>query len=196
MYNSEPKATSNSYTTYAISFEMTNNLPVLADIMSDSTAVAANTEYKVNLAGLFTDADGEALTYKYSADGINYTALEGAEYTFIQSLPGEYKLYFKANDGLADSEDVYTVTINVTNSTSNYTTNVKIPQDVTPKFYITKEFDSNKTDVLGEELTAVKGGTENGFTQYTVEIPENISQISVRGTDADSTDWGGMSFVT
>ena len=193
LYDSKPKATSNIYTTYTINYEMTNNLPALVGENSAFAEIEANNEYKINLTGLFDDADGEDLTYKYSIDGTTYQTLEDDEYVFTKSVSGEYKVYFKANDGLADSADVYTVTVSVTNSKTLYSTNVKVPQDITPEFYITgMELADDGTDTTRELLETVKGETNSGFTSYTVNIPDNISRISIRGT----SDWGGISFET
>ena len=197
LYNIEnPKVTSNPHETITINYSIVNSKPAIKGEKSAQTTIAAGDSYTVDLKNIFSDEDNDNLTFKYSADGTNYTAINGEEYTFTQNVAGEYTLYFKANDGQTDSDDVYIVTFNVTNLTTKYTTDVMLPQDITPAFYITKEFNSDKTDVLGEALTAVRGVTENGFTKYTVEIPTNISRISVRGTDEENTNWGGMSFVT
>ena len=197
MYNQEPKTTSNVYTTYTLNFSIVNNVPQLSNNAEKSDSIVAGSEYKINVDDIFVDADGDPISYKYSTDGTNYIALEGSEYTFTHNISGEYKLYFKAYDGQNDSIDVYTVTINVKNSDVLYNTLVKVPQDITPTFYITAaKAATDGTDRITETLTAQKGETKDSFTVYTVNIPDNISRMSVRAIDSENKNWGGMCFET
>ena len=57
------------------------------------------------------DADGDTLTYKYcTTPSGEYTPISGTSYSITGSIESA-TLYFKASDGKADSEDVFTVTV-------------------------------------------------------------------------------------
>ena len=86
-----------------------NTLPVLVHNQNTTLYVKAGDAFEISLVGIFRDADGDTLTYKYSSviDG-NYTSFDGTTYRAIYSGI-ESTLFFKANDGTDDSEDVYTV---------------------------------------------------------------------------------------
>ena len=86
-----------------------NTLPVLVHNQNTTLYVKAGDTFEISLVGIFRDADGDTLTYKYSSviDG-NYTSFDGTTYRAIYSGI-ESTLFFKANDGTDDSEDVYTV---------------------------------------------------------------------------------------
>ena len=64
-----------------------------------------------DLSTIFTDADGDALTYKVSVNGAD--PVEAAEkYSYVCGAANA-TLKFTANDGKADSDKTYTVTLNV-----------------------------------------------------------------------------------
>jgi len=88
-----------------------NNVPALAENYVSGTGAATITvgeEYSINLAEVFTDADGDTLKYF-----CNDTELADTVYTVAPAEAGTQTLAFKANDGKADS-DIYTVTLTVT----------------------------------------------------------------------------------
>ena len=69
-------------------------------------------KYTVDLSGIFTDDDGDNLTYKVSVNGGDY-AVCSAAYEYLAESEGAVTLDFKANDGKTDSTDVYKVTLTV-----------------------------------------------------------------------------------
>nr|MCR4712676.1 hypothetical protein [Clostridia bacterium] len=92
-----------------------NTAPQLADGIS-STAVAeleTGETYSLDLANIFTDADGDELTYTISVNE-GEAAAAAASYSYTPEAAGTYTLAFKANDGTVESEDTYTVTLTVT----------------------------------------------------------------------------------
>ncbi|MCR4963074.1 MAG: S-layer homology domain-containing protein [Firmicutes bacterium] len=99
-----------SYTvTVAAESAAGNTLPTLAEGVAASVnaKVAAAGSYTVDLSQIFTDADGDELTYKVSVNGADpVAAAENYSYTMDGSSA---TLVFTANDGQADSEDTYTV---------------------------------------------------------------------------------------
>ncbi len=181
LYNARPKATSNSYTTYTISYAIQNEIPTLAESQNEPLAaeIVAGESFTLDLAPLFTDADGDALTYGVKINGEAAVSAD-ANYSFIPSLGGTYELEFFASDFMATSAESYKVTLTVTNSIQTYGMSVVLPDDITPVFYITNGYDENGIDILGDTLTTVKGEAEDGYTTYTVSVPENVSLISVR----------------
>ena len=188
LYNSKPKATSNNYTTYTISYAVQNEIPALAESQNEplATEIIAGENYTIDLAPLFTDADGDELSFSVKINGEEAVSAD-TNFSFAPTLGGTYELEFFASDFMATSADSYKVTLNVTNSKETYDMSVLLPDDITPAFYITNGYDENGTDILGDILTAVKGESEDGNTAYTVSVPENISLISVR-----DESYGGM----
>jgi|GEM_PF-1940637 len=92
--------------------EAPNNIPTLAQgVSATATAkISADGSYSVDLSTIFADPDGDELTYTVSVNGADpVAAAEDYSYT----ADGAATLVFKANDGKADSEDTYTVTLTV-----------------------------------------------------------------------------------
>ena len=173
-----------------------NNPPALAEGVDAefSAEKIIGESYSINLNEIFADADGHNLAYKVSINEAEAADAE-AEYIFTPEMTGTYVLKFTAYD-LWGAGASHTVTLKVTNSSVTYEVPVKVPEDVTPAFYATAGYDDENQDKLGDQLEAVKGESADGFTLYTVKVPENISQISFRGTDEKGVAWGGMSFAT
>lgn len=189
LYNSEPKAVSNIYTTYTINYQIKNEMPVLAEGQEKETSaeMVAGQEHKLNLEGLFTDADGDELTYLVSINGADPIVAD-SEYVYTTSTAGEYRLVFTATDGKAASSDTYTVYLTVTNVSETDEMTVYVPEGLEPAFYAANGYNGG-TDVLGDVLEASAGETVDGMTAYTVKYPANVENISIR-----TEEWGGMSF--
>ena len=189
LYNSKPRATSNNPAVYTINYAIANEIPTLADAQNTTgtAEVVAGNAYTLDLAPIFTDTDGDALTYSVKINGEAAVAAD-ANYSFAPNLGGTYILEFFASDFMATSAQSYTVTLNVINSTVTYDMTVLLPSDVTPAFYITSGYE-NGVDILGDALASVAGEAADGYTSYTVSVPENISEISVR-----DAAFGGMAF--
>ena len=143
--------------------------PVLAEGQSAEAAgeTNANDTYEIALDGVFTDADGDELTYQVSVDGAAYETIEGNTYAYVPTVPGEHTLTFRANDGILNSADTYTVTVTVKNSSVTYDVTVTVPEGVEPKFYAVSEV------VDGEAVKHDELVYENGV----VKVPENITRI-------------------
>ena len=144
--------------------------PVLSEGQAaESTGeITVNESYEIALDGVFTDPDGDALTYQVSVDGSAYEAVEGSSYSYVPTVPGEHTLVFRANDGILNSWDTYTVIVDAKNSSVTYDVTVIVPEAAAPAFYAVNEV------VDGE---AVKGDAlvyEDGV----VKVPENITRIA------------------
>ena len=88
-----------------------NARPILAaSTASVREKITLGDTWTLNLDGLFSDADGDPLTYKVSVNGAEAVAIEGSTYTLTPE-DGVYTLVFTANDTKADSKDTYTVTL-------------------------------------------------------------------------------------
>ena len=188
LYNVHPKATNNSYTTYTISYAIQNEAPTFAESQDEpiATEIIAGESYNLDLAPLFTDADGDELNFSVKINGEDAVSAD-TNYRFTPELGGTYELEFFASDFMATSVDSYKVTLTVTNSIQTYDMTVFLPDDITPAFYITNGYDENGIDVIGDVLTAVKGEVKDRYCTYTVSVPENVSLISVR-----DESYGGM----
>ena len=97
-----------------------NSIPTLSESINSETTLylKSGSTFKVPLDGIFQDADGDRLVYKVEVgDEGSYTTLTGKTYSGTYDGT-ETVLYFIANDGTADSEDVYTVYLKNNNLTS------------------------------------------------------------------------------
>ncbi len=181
LYNSEPGATSNNYTTYTLKYVIANEAPVLADeqAATGEASITADQTYTLDLDGIFIDPDtGDAdpdrvAGWKVSVNGAaSSKAIVDEEnvYSFSTDEKGEYTLVFTAVDTYnAESTDTYTVTLNVDNAATTYTVSVAVPAGIEPTFYYTEAAEEDT------ELTAQKNANS-----YTVTVPTNISVISWR----------------
>ena len=101
------------YTLYVGFSSSGNNAPTLTRDSYASTTLYLGEGQTVSfsLSNLFMDADGDTLTYKYcTTPSGEYTPISGTSYSITGSIESA-TLYFKASDGKADSEDVFTVTV-------------------------------------------------------------------------------------
>jgi len=148
-----------------------NNVPTLAEGYSTTSEaqVALGSEYTLDLSRVFTDEDGDSLSYTVSVDGGAATKAS-ANYSYLCSDAGLHTLEFTANDGKTNESKrpTYTVSLTVKNSDITYDVNVICPDGVTPEFYAVNKIDNGKV-VKGDELVF-----ENGI----VKVPENISVIT------------------
>ena len=187
-YNKIPSATNNAYTTYTVRYALENNAPVLTGAASKADRVVAGEAYAVAFHEIFSDADGDELTYTVSVNGGAAETVD-ADYSYMPTVATTDVLVFTASDGL-DVSEAYTLTLDVSNSSVTYDVTVYVPEGLSPVFYATAGYDESGVDTFTETapLTAMAGATADGFTAYTVKVPETVSVISFR----DSV-WGGAS---
>ncbi len=169
LYNITPQMNNNVYETWKLTFTMVNTLPVLSDDSSATASVEAGENYELDLAPLFTDSDGDSLTYQYKVGDGDWTACDTA-FTYSNDLSGEYTLSFRAFDSKGYSEQVYTVTLTVKDSSEIYNVQVTAPAGVAPEFYV-----SDENGTVGNSLTATASDNI-----YTVKVPSNVSHIAWR----------------
>lgn len=178
LYIAKPGATSNNYTTYAISYKIANELPVLADGNNAETSesITADEVYTIDLDGIFTDPDeDDSITgWLVSVDGkepADAVVDENNVFTYRTDDKGEHTLVFYAKDSYnAVSNEKYTVTLTVDNSADTYDVTVSVSgTDRVPTFYYTSDAKE------GTELSASADGNV-----YTVKVPVNVSTISWR----------------
>ena len=148
-----------------------NEAPTLAEGVSVEveTSVTSGEAYNVNLNEIFTDADGDVLSYTVSVNGAA-AMTANAEYSYLNTIPGTYVLKFTATDGKTsqDKQPTYTVTLTVENTETTYDVSVTVPEGVTPSFYAVNEVVSGAA-ILGDALSYVDG---------VVKVPENITRIA------------------
>ena len=125
--------------------------------------------WELDLSTIFTDADGDALTYKVSVNGAD--PVEAAEkYSYVCGAANA-TLKFTANDGKADSDKTYTVTLNVE-----------------PKTKLLLESGSSEVAVGTPFTLAMSTIFENGYgvTVY----------VSINGADKEFVNSGNVKSVT
>ena len=181
-----------------------NNAPVLAENYAageDTATITLGEEYSINLADVFTDADGDALTYY-----CNDTALTDAVYKVTPTEAGTQTLVFKANDGKAESV-TYTVTLTVNEpvkQTAKLSSLVLYRQaDKKTKPLVAAEgaaftFSPETTDYTIPQVIeskSIKIEDRNNNTLYFCAVPENENYTvtlyytgNEEGVDIKSTD--------
>ena len=99
LYNAHPKATSNNYTTYTISYAIQNEIPTLAESQESPiiAEIVAGENYNIDLAPLFIDAGGDELSFSVKINGEDAVSAD-ANFTFTPALGGTYELEFFASD--------------------------------------------------------------------------------------------------
>lgn len=98
-------------TCYDLMLIGSNARPILAvEKAAVTEKVTQDVAWTIDLNGLFSDADGDPLTYKVSVNGAEAAAIEGSTYTYTPA-DGIHKLVFTANDSKVGSTDTYTVTL-------------------------------------------------------------------------------------
>lgn len=98
-------------TCYDLMLIGSNARPILAvENAAVTEKVTQDVAWTIDLNGLFSDADGDLLTYKVSVNGAEAAAIEGSTYTYTPA-DGIHTLVFTANDNKVDSTDTYTVTL-------------------------------------------------------------------------------------
>ncbi|MEG2174413.1 MAG: DUF4430 domain-containing protein, partial [Oscillospiraceae bacterium] len=147
-------------TYYRVTVTTTSNvLPTLQDKVEASVtkSLCVGAAYGVDLATIFADADGDALTYTVAIDGAAAAKTEGNTYAFPTTVPGTKTYVFRANDGKTDSTAAYTVALTV-----------RKPETVTVSFAVSG-FDAQKSplflvpkqEILVTEGTAERYGQSN-----------------------------------
>ena len=181
---------------YQLIFRNRNNKPATT-IDSDSDECTVQVSYQFDLSDKFSDADNDPLDYFVSVNGGEKQWIDTTwEYTAGRTGLHEFK--FTVSDGFVDSDE-YTVTLDAKLSDDVYAAKVVLPENITPSFYVTDSFDGENGDVASDELSSFLVETVEGMTSYMVMIPNNIIQISIRGTSMENEEvinWGGMSVVT
>ena len=106
--------TADSAETYTVTLTALNSVPVRKNGTGETQSenITVNNPYMLDLSTIFEDENKDVLSYKVK---VNEEAEKAADesYSFTPTAVGSYTLVFKANDGISDSTDIYTVTLNV-----------------------------------------------------------------------------------
>lgn len=141
-----------------------------------AASVRVNKPYTLNLATIFEDADGDALSYKVSVDGAAAIAAV-SPYTYTPSATGTVTLAFTASDGNHDSTDTYAVTLTVTASSSGGSGS--IPPEAT-------DYEATISGISGGQNLPVK-----------VDLEAGRATLAIAGSLAEPIFTGGkQTFVT
>ena len=114
----EVKLTTSAGTERTYLFHLRNHVnraPVLTDAAQSKDRAKVNTLYTLDLSKLFTDLDGDSLTYSVSVNGEDAAESE-AIFSILPEETGEMTLVITANDGFMDSAESYTLILSVTDT--------------------------------------------------------------------------------
>lgn len=114
IYGDKSAATADNYVVQ-LTVEKPNTPPTLAEGVKASVKASAyeGIPWELDLSTIFTDADGDALTYKVSVNDGEFEAAD-AKYSYTPATTeNSVKLIFKANDGKVESSDTYIVKLDV-----------------------------------------------------------------------------------
>ena len=186
--------------TYTVTLTAVNTAPVRKNGVpaSRSEDITVNTPFTINLSTIFEDADEDTLNYKVK---INDQPEEGtiANPAITPAVIGTLTLVFKANDGIADSDDTYTVILNVKAPNTPPARKSGVNESDTASAAVNKAYsislNTKFEDIDGDNLTyKVK---VNGGTEVTADVSYSYTPTAI-GTDtlvfrandgkADSTD--------
>ena len=172
----------------------TNNAPkVKADAITTKT-ITEGQNFAINPETLFTDPDGDTLTFTVSVNG-GAAAAATASYKYTPSTPGTFKLVFTASDGEKSVSHTVTLTVNQKTSGSGSTggnSGGTASGDT--------EFGLKKSEIagyvtVGFEDKGVRKSNETGLkypvalgtiiplTKVPFKSGENIAQVTVRLLD-------------
>ncbi|MGI5875077.1 MAG: hypothetical protein ACOX8R_10570, partial [Bacillota bacterium] len=110
----------------------------------------------------------------------------GASAEMLRAIPGV--------EGGSASLTVSGVTLAADGDTT-YTVSIKVPADISPRFYANTGFDGENGDTCGTQLKAKAGAKQDGYRMYTVTVLNNVSRVSFRGT-VGGVSVGGMTVMT
>lgn len=88
-----------------------NTAPTLTGSATASVNAEVGSAYTIDLGSIFSDSEGDTLTYKVSINGASAVSAQ-QNYSYTPDSKGTVTLAFTANDGSLDSP-TYTVTLNV-----------------------------------------------------------------------------------
>ena len=170
IYGDKSAATADNYVVQ-LTVEKPNTPPTLREGVETSVKSYGYEDiaWELDLSTIFTDADGDALTYKVSVNGAD--PVEAAEkYSYVCGAANA-TLKFTANDGKADSDKTYTVTLNVE-----------------PKTKLLLESGSSEVAVGTPFTLAMSTIFENGYgvTVY----------VSINGAEKEFVNSGNVKSVT
>ncbi|MBQ8813025.1 MAG: bacterial Ig-like domain-containing protein [Lachnospiraceae bacterium] len=116
--------TSVSHTVTLTVADAPNTAPVVAETAPATMEATVNEEISVDLSAFFSDADGDALTYKVKIAALNVDqTLEGSVFTGTIPTAGTYEVVATASDGEASVS--HTVTLTVAEAPTNTAPNIK-----------------------------------------------------------------------
>ena len=91
----------------------TNRAPVLTGNAVGRGRIQVNTAFTLDLNAIFTDPDGDAMTFQYSVDG-GEIEQSGSTFCITPNEVGVMTVTFTASDATMTSEETYTLTLEVT----------------------------------------------------------------------------------
>ena len=171
-------------TCYDLMLIGSNARPILAvEKAAVTEKVTQDVAWTIDLNGLFSDADGDLLTYKVSVNGAEAAAIEGSTYTYTPA-DGIHTLVFTANDGKVGSTDTYTVTLLTRRPDAP-----AWPQVLEYSIERVQTYSDEKKDIVSFPVA------KTDLVQYDALVTENsktyVGEIVLYVTDADfaSRNW-------
>ena len=184
--------------TLNLNVKAANTPPVRQDDINEVVpeSVAVNKPYTIDLSTIFRDNEGDYLTYKVSVNGGGEETAD-AHYSYKPNSAGINTLVFRANDGSADSTDIYTVTLTAVNTIPNRINSVgatkseNITVTSTYTLNLSTIFEDENLDTLNYKVK-VDGGTQTAANNIYTIVPNQVRTYTLEFTandgTADSTD--------
>lgn len=156
-----------------------NAAPTLTGAASGTGEVCKALTYTLNLAPLFTDADGDALTYSYTVNGGEATST-AASFSYVPAEVGPYTIAFTATDAKGAVSPVYTLTLTATENPAP-----------TLKVESTGEAAVNQYSAWTLNLGTIFADNEGDSLTYTVSI-DGADAVSAAASYSLTPDTDGV----
>ncbi|MBE5976336.1 MAG: hypothetical protein E7251_17285 [Paenibacillaceae bacterium] len=192
--------TVDSSDTYTVTLNAVNTAPARKSGVpaSKTENVTKGDPININLNDIFEDADHDDLNYKVKVNGGAETATNNV-LPYTPSVVGPLTLEFIANDGIADSEDTYTLNLNVKAANTPPVRQDDINEVVPESIAVNKPytinlntiFQDNEGDYLTYKVKVNGGAEETADADYSFKPTSagtNMLEFRANDGSVDSTE--------
>lgn len=167
-----------------------NNAPTVANALSDLSLDEGFTSQTVDFSNVFSDADGDNLTYSASSSDTDVatTSISGTTLTITEQGIGTTTITLTANDGEAMVNDEFTVTVN--NTINDAPTVANALSDIS----LDEGFGSHTIDI--SNVFADADGDNLTYSTSSSK-PVNVATVQISGTTLTINEKGsGTATIT
>lgn len=163
-----------NFFTFEYAQSAVNTAPVIAAGAITEAAATVNAAWELDVSTLFTDADGDTLTYTAKVNDVDQS-LVGSVLSYTPTETGTYSVVLTASDGEASVS--HTITLTVT--TGNRAPVLKAGVSATKEATVPTNYAYNLTELQNNEIFEDPDGDVLNYTSYYYQ----------RSTDGGTT-WG------